>query len=465
MTTTAGRPQRRARPARRPRPAGPELILVAAMLGFFMMSLDVTAVNVALPGIGRDLGGATAGQQWVVDGYTLMLAALLISAGAISDRAGANRVFATGLAAFIAASAACGVAPALPVLIAARAVQGSAAAVMLPASLALVRQAFPDPARRTQAVAQWTAGGAVAIAAGPLVGGALTTAAGWRAIFFINLPVGLAALAVLARVPASPRRSVPLDLAGQVTASVALAALTSGVIEGGVRGFGAPVPMACLLLSAAAATAFLIAETRVTCPMVPLRLFQSRTVTVCVLIGFAVNGAYYGVAFVLSLYFQRVLGQSAAATGVLFLPMTALLAGANLMSARVSGRAGPKLPIVVGQLGSALGLVALAVATAGPDRLVAAVALIPVGVGLGFALPSLTVMLLDAIPAEQAGLAAGMLNSSRQAGGTLAVAVFGALIANRASFASGMRDSMLAAAVLLLITTAAAVALPRRSPR
>jgi DHA2 family methylenomycin A resistance protein-like MFS transporter len=165
------------------------------------------------------------------------------------------------------------------------------------------------------------------------------------------------------------------------------------------------------------------------------------------------------------LYFQRVLGQSAAGTGILFLPMTALLSAANLMSARVSRRAGPRRPIIAGQLVSALGLVALAVATAGPDRLVAAAALIPVGAGLGFAIPALTVMLLDAIPAEQAGLAAGLLNSSRQAGGTLAVAVFGALIANRASFASGMRDSMLAAAALLLMTTAAALALPRREPR
>jgi DHA2 family methylenomycin A resistance protein-like MFS transporter len=465
MTTTAGGRQRLARRAGRERPVAPGLVLVAAMLGFFMMSLDATAVNVALPGIGRALGGTTAGLQWVVDGYTLMLAALLISAGAISDRAGANRVFATGLAAFIAASAACGVAPAIQVLIAARVIQGSAAAVMLPASLALVRQAFPDPAKRVQAVALWTAGGAVAIAAGPVMGGVLTTAVSWRAIFFINLPVGVATLAVLARVPASARRSVRLDLAGQVTASVALAALTAGVIEGGGRGFGAPVPLACLLLSAAAATAFLIAEARAACPMVPLRLFQSRIVTVCVVIGFAVNGAYYGVAFVLSLYFQRVLGQSAAGTGVLFLPMTALLSAANLVSVRASRRAGPRLPIIAGQLGSALGLVALTFATAGTDRLVAAAALIPVGVGLGFALPSLTVMLLDAIPAEQAGLAAGLLNSSRQAGGTLAVAAFGALIANRASFASGMRVSMLAAAVLLLITTAAALALPRRPPR
>src|SRR6266852_1752320 len=213
----------RTNPAHALRPASSAQILVAALLGFFLLSLDATAVNVALPGIGRTLGGTTAGLQWVVDAYTLMFAALLISAGAVSDRVGAKRLYATGLAAFLIASAACGLAPALGFLVGGRAVQGSAAAVMLPASLALVRQAFAEPARRLKAIAQWSVGGAVAIAAGPVAGGVLTSAVSWRAIFVVNLPVGLVTLALLARAPRSPRRAVPLDPAGQVTAIVALA--------------------------------------------------------------------------------------------------------------------------------------------------------------------------------------------------------------------------------------------------
>jgi DHA2 family methylenomycin A resistance protein-like MFS transporter len=436
------------------------IVLVAALLGFFMLSLDSTAVNVALPGIERDLGGSTAGLQWVIDAYTLMFAALLISAGAVSDRVGAKRLYAIGLAAFLASSAACGLAPTLGFLIGSRAVQGSAAAVMLPASLALVRQAYGDPVRRAKAIAVWAVGGTVAMAGGPVAGGALTSGLSWRAIFFLNLPAGLVAMALLARAPRSPRRAAPLDPAGQVTAVAALAALTFGVIDGGESGFGRPAVLGCLLLAAAAMAGFVIAETRAAHPMVPLGLFRSRAVTVCVAIGFAVNVAFYGVIFVLSLYFQRVLGQSAVTAGLEFLPMTALLPVANLTSARVGARFGPQAPIKAGLLVSVAGLVALLAVSTGPDQALLAAALVLAGTGLGFAVPSVIVVLLDAIPADQAGMGAGLLNSSRQIGGTLAVAVFGALISNRASFLPGMRASLLIAVVLLAAAGMAAFTLP-----
>jgi DHA2 family methylenomycin A resistance protein-like MFS transporter len=446
---------------RRPGPAG-VTVLLAALLGFFMLSLDSTAVNVALPGIERDLGGSTAGLQWVIDAYTLMFAALLISAGAVSDRVGAKRLYAIGLAAFLASSAACGLAPTLGFLIGGRAVQGSAAAVMLPASLALVRQAYGDPVRRAKAIAVWAVGGTVAMAGGPVAGGALTSGLSWRAIFFLNLPAGLVALTLLSRAPRSPLRAAPLDPAGQVSAVAALAALTFGVIEGGETGFGRPAVLGCLLLAAVAMAAFAIAETRAAHPMVPLGLFRSRAVTVCVAIGFAVNVAFYGVIFVLSLYFQRVLGESAVTAGLMFLPMTALLPVANLTSARLGARFGPDTPIRAGLLVSVAGLVALLAVSTGPDRVLLAAALVLAGTGLGFAVPSVIVVLLDAIPADQAGMAAGLLNSSRQVGGTLAVAVFGALIAQRASFLPGMRASLLIAVVVLAAATVAAFALPRR---
>jgi len=270
------------------------------------------------------------------------------------------------------------------------------------------------------------------------------------------------AIALLSRVPRSPLRAAPLDPAGQVTAVAALAALTFGVIDGGETGFGQPAVLACLLLAAAAMAAFAIAETRAAHPMVPPGLFRSRAVTVCVAIGFAVNIAFYGVIFVLSLYFQRVLGQSAVTAGLEFLPMTALLPVANLTSARLGARSGPHTPIRAGLLVSVAGLVALLAASTGPDRVVLAAALVLAGTGLGFAVPSVIVVLLDAIPADQAGMAAGLLNSSRQVGGTLAVAVFGALIAHRASFLPGMRASLLIAVVVLAAAAVAAFALPRR---
>jgi DHA2 family methylenomycin A resistance protein-like MFS transporter len=432
------------------------MVLVTALLGFFMISLDATAVNVALPAIGRTLNGATADLQWAVDGYTLIFAALLISAGAVSDRTGAKRVFGCGLVVFAAASSACALAPVLGLLIGARVVQGSAAAVMLPASLALVRQAFTDPAARARAVAVWSSGGAAAIAAGPVLGGTLTSAVSWRAIFFVNLPVGAAALVLLARAPRSPQRTAPLDLPGQVTAVAGLAALAFGVIEGGASGFARPAAVGSLALAVAALAAFVLAEGRVAHPMVPLSLFRSRTVTACVAIGFAINAAFYGVAFVLSLYFQRVLGEPAITAGVMFLPMTALLIAANLASARVAARSGHHVPVRAGLGISALGMLALAFLH---SRLGLAIALVPVGTGLGFALPSLTFVLLEAIPAEQAGLAGGLLNASRQTGGALAVALFGALVSG--TFVAGMRASMLISAALLIASTVAALSVLR----
>ncbi len=438
------------------------LALTAALLGFFMISLDATAVNVALTPIGRSLHGATSGLQWVVDGYTVPFAALLISAGTVSDWLGARRVFGWGLVVFTAASAWCGLSPALPMLVAARVVQGGAAAVMLPSSLALVRQAFADPAARARAVAVWSSGGAAAIAAGPVLGGILTSAAGWRSVFFLNLPVGAAVVALLAVRPArSPRLAAPLDPLGQATAVLGLAALTFAVISGGAHGFRAPSALAALVVAVLAGACFFVVESRVARPMVPLALFRSRAVVACMLTGFSINAAFYGVAFVLSLYFQRELGLSAVTAGLMFLPMTGLLTVANLGSARVAARWGHHVPVRVGLSVGTLGMLLLAFLPLFlPGRIWLEIALVPAGAGLGFALPSLTFLLLDSLPAAQAGLAGGLFNAGRQTGGALAVAVFGALVAG--SFMTGMRVSLLISAVLLLASAAAAFAVFRR---
>jgi MFS transporter, DHA2 family, methylenomycin A resistance protein len=444
------------------KPRRGRLALTAALLGFFMISLDATAVTVALPAVARSLGGATSGLQWVVDGYTVPFAALLISAGAVSDRLGARRVFGWGLCVFAAASAACGLAPGLPVLIAARVGQGGAAAIMLPSSLALVRQAFADPAARARAVAVWSSGGAAAIAAGPVLGGILTSTAGWRAIFFVNLPVGAAVLVLLARrAPRSPRLAAPLDPAGQALAVLGLAALTFGVISGGSGGFARPSALTALAVALLAGAGFLAVESRVSRPMVPLARFRSPALVTCVVTGFSINAAFYGVAFVLSLYFQRILGEPAITAGLLFLPMTGLLTLANLVSARVAARYGHHVPVRAGLCVGTLGMLLLTFLPVFlPGRIALEAALVPVGAGLGFALPSLTFLLLDSLPAAQAGLAGGLFNAGRQTGGALAVAAFGALISG--SFVTGMRVSMLVSAVLLLFSTAAALAVFRR---
>jgi len=252
------------------------LTLVAGMLGFFMTTIDVSAVNVGLATMAREMHAATAGLQWVVDGYTLMFAALLLSAGALSDRIGARRAYAAGVAGFTLASVACGAASGLGVLIGARFIQGCAASVMLPSSLALVRQAVSDPVRRARAIALWTTAGSCAVAAGPAIGGLLVSTWSWRGIFLINVPAGIAALALLARVPRSPRLPARLDLGGQVTATLALGGLTYAMIEGGASGYAAPRVLVAFGIAIFSAAAFGRLESRVTAPVVPLALFRGR---------------------------------------------------------------------------------------------------------------------------------------------------------------------------------------------
>jgi MFS family permease len=215
------------------------LTLLAAVIGFFVVTLDAVVVNVALPSIHHALGGGISGLQWVVDGYTLAFAGLLLSAGALSDRAGARRAFTVGIAVFMASSLACGLAPGLGFLVAARFVQGSAAAALMPTSMALLSHAFPEGPRRARAVALWAMGGVAASTSGPLLGGLLTMVS-WRLIFFINLPAGAAAMVLAARMAPSPRRRASFDWPGQLTGVTAMGALTYGAIQAGAVGFAAP---------------------------------------------------------------------------------------------------------------------------------------------------------------------------------------------------------------------------------
>ncbi|HLH25127.1 MAG TPA: MFS transporter [Chloroflexota bacterium] len=437
----------------RPRPS-----LLVAVLGFFVVTLDALVVSVALPAIGQDLGGGITGLQWVVDGYTLMFAALLLSAGALSDRIGARRAYGAGLATFVAASTACGLAPTLGVLVAARLAQGAGAAAMMPASLALIREAYPNARERAHAIAVWSLGAAVASAAGPVVGGFLTLVS-WRMIFFVNLPVGLVALYLLVRVPRSPHQAVPFDWAGQVAAVTGMGALTYGLIEGGAQGFDAPPVVTALTVAVAALTAFLIAELRGAHPMLPLELFRSRPVAVSVAVGFTFTIGFYGLVFLLSLYFQELRGLSPLATGLAFMPMTGLTAFLTLVAPRAAARFGPRVPIAAGQLCIVAGLLSLCAAVAGAPIALLALLMLPVGIGGALAIPTATALLLGSVPAERAGTASGVLNTCRQLGGALAIAVFGALVAHPATFLDGLRISLLIAAALLLATTAASLRL------
>ncbi|WP_436851144.1 MFS transporter [Streptomyces asoensis] len=431
--------------------------LAAAVLGFFVITLDATIVNVALPSIRDALGGGITGLEWVVDAYTLMFAALLLSAGALSDRIGARRAFAGGLSLFIVASVACGLAPSEPALIAARVVQGIGAAVTMPTSMALVRQAFPDPARRARAVAVWAMGGAVAAAAGPVLGGLLSLAS-WRMIFLVNLPVGILTLLLLRRTQHSPTRPAPFDWIGQVTAILAMGGLTFGAIEAGGAGFTAPQVLIALGLAIAALAAFITAQAKGAHPMVPLTLFRSPTMVVATGIGFAFMVGFYGLPFLFSLYFQQQHGLSALGAGLTFLPMMLLSACLTPLSAWIAERTGPRVPVIAGLLLIAAGSITLALVPASIPVWVSALLLVPVGMAGPLVMPATTALLLERVPAEQTGTASGVFNTSRQIGGALAVAVFGALISSPAGFQHGLRISLTLAAAIALL---AALAAPR----
>ncbi|MFI2207481.1 DHA2 family efflux MFS transporter permease subunit [Streptomyces sp. NPDC020192] len=429
-------------------------MLSASVVGFFVITLDATAVNVSLPSIRDGLGGGMTGLQWVVDGYTLMFAALLLSAGALSDRVGARRAFAAGLTVFVFASAACGLAPSLGVLIASRFVQGAGAAAMMPATLALIREAYDDQVKRARAIALWAMGGAAAAASGPIVGGLLTEL-NWRLIFFINLPISVAALVLLARTQPSPHRQVPFDLAGQIAAVLAMGGLTYGVIEAGADGFTSPRVLVALGVAVAALTAFLPIEARAAHPMLPLEMFRNRTVVIAVVVGFTFMIGFYGLPFLFSLYFQQLRGLSSMATGLAFVPMTAFSALLNPVAARLVERIGRRAAITTGLLLMIAGMSALAVLPATAPVWLVALPMFPVGFGAPLVMPPLTAALLDSVPAHRAGTASGLLNTARQVGGALAVAVFGALLSDQTHFLHGLRTSLVITVVLLLAAVAA----------
>ncbi len=427
--------------------------LFAASFGFLMVSLDATIVNVALPTLGRELGAGLNQLQWVVDGYTLMLAAFQLIGGSLSDRLGARRAFTIGLSLFVLASLACGLAVSPGMLIAARFVQGVGAATQLPASLAMIRHAYTDAAARTRAVGVWAAAGGAAVAAGPVLGGLLLISSGWRSLFLVNLVIGLIGLLATARADATrPGRGRRLDLPGQVVVMLALCGLIFGLIEGGPLGWASPPVLTALVVALVGGVFFVWWERRVPEPMLPMRLFAHPVITSASAAGVVQNFAYYGIVFLLSLFLQNERGDSALATGLIFLPMSIAAMVSNMLGGRLTGRLGPRLPLVGGQLMFALGLLGLLVAGPTAPNWVIWLATVPVGIGGGAAVPAMTSAVLEAVEPEYAGVASAELNTARQVGGAVGVALFGTLVAG--DFIPGLRLSLAIAATALIFSSA-----------
>lgn len=431
--------------------------LLAMSLGYGVVQLDVTIVNTALDRIGVSLGGGVSELQWIVNAYTVAFAAFILTAGALGDRIGAKQVFTAGFGIFTAASLACALADRTGVLIAARAMQGLGAAVLVPNSLALLNHAYQDQRQRGRAVGIWAAGASLALTAGPLAGGTLIALVGWRSIFLVNLPIGLAGLWLswCYAGETTPNREREVDVAGQIAAIAALGSLSGAIIEGGALGWNNGFVLTGFGLAALFSALFVMQERRSPHPMLPLTLFAEPAFAFAALVGLLVNFAFYGLIFVFSLYFQRINALSAFATGLAFVPLMGMVLPANLIAARISERIGAPLTIATGAVLSALGCILLL--GIGPDTVYAKTVaqLMVIGGGLGLLVPPLTSTLLGSVDKSRSGIAAGVLNATRQTGSVLGVAMFGSLLAQQDAFMSGTRVALTISAALLLLAAVA----------
>lgn len=420
-----------------PRPArgdlgGAGLVLLTCCFSLFMAQLDATAVNVALPAIGRDLGGGISGLQWVVDGYVLVLASLAMSGGAAGDRFGRRRVYRTGLAVFSLGSLGCSLAPSLASLIGLRVVQAAGASMLMPVTLSIIANTYRSPAARSRAIGVWAGISGLAAAAGPLVGGALTSAVGWRAIFWINLPIGAIALLLTARQLRESRAARPraLDLTGQILLSVTLAALTYALIEAPGRGWAAPETLALLGASAAGGWCFVAVEARVPGLLEPrfFRIPSFSGATAMALLGYL---ALMGFLFVNSLYLQQIRGLTPLAAGAALLPASLALAAASPVAGRLTARHGPRPVLAAASASIGAALAVLTQVTETTPLAVLALAYLLIGAGWGLLNPPLTSAAIAAMPADQAGVASATAGAARQVGAVLGVAVMGSLAAAR----------------------------------
>jgi EmrB/QacA subfamily drug resistance transporter len=415
-------------------------VLAICCLSLFIVGLDITVVNVALPSIGRELDAGVSGLQWTIDAYTVVLASLLMLSGSLADRLGRKRTFVAGLAVFSVASLLCSLAPSVGALVAFRVLQAVGASMLTPVAMSIITNTFTDPRERAQAVGIWGAVFGVSMALGPIVGGAAVSSVDWRSIFWLNLPVGLAAIALTVRfVPESraprPRRFDPV---GQLLVVALLVTLTFAIIEAPSRGWSSPVILASFAASAAALAALLLYEPRREEPLVDLRFFRSIPFASSIVICVAAFAAFGGFLFLNTLALQEGRGLSPVQAGLATVPMALMTVVASPLSGRLVGRHGPRVPLLIAgvcMVTACAALTAVDPATPLPWLLAAYVVF---GLGFGFVNAPITNAAVSGMPRAQAGVAAAIATTSRQVGQTLGVAVVGAIVASGAGEPGGV---------------------------
>ncbi len=434
-------------------------VLLATVLGSGVAALDATVVNVALPQIGAELGANVSGLQWTLNGYLLTLAALILLGGSLGDRYGRRRVFVIGVIWFAVASLLCGAAVNVPMLVAARALQGVGGALLTPGSLAILQASFV-PEDRSRAIGAWSGLGGVAAAVGPLLGGVLVDAASWRWVFLLNLPLAAWVVAVASRhVPETTDPTAEgrhMDIAGSVLAAVGLGGVTYALIEAPERGATSPLILAAAVAGLASLAGFVVVERRGSHPMLPLDIFTSRQFTAANLVTFAVYGALSGTFFLLVVHLQQVVGFTPLQAGAATLPITALMLALSARAGQLAQRIGPRVPMAAGPLVLAAGLLMMGRIGPGSEYVSDILpAVLLFGSGLVITVAPLTAAVLAAADARHAGIASGVNNAVARAAGLLAVAIIPVLAGltgdayeEPAVFAAGFSQATLISAVL-----------------
>jgi EmrB/QacA subfamily drug resistance transporter len=425
--------------ADKPRRQREGLILATLCAGMFMAMLDNVVVSNALPRMGRSLDAGITGLQWAVEGYSLVFAALLLPGGTLGDRWGRRRAYLAGLALFTAGSALTALAPNLAVLLTGRAAQGLGAAALVPQSLAILRVTYPDLARQAKAFSIWSSVSALGLALGPAIGGPLVERFGWPSAFWINVPIGLAALALaVAGIPDIPgRTTLRGDYAAQAALAAALALLVYALVEGPDRGWRSAPVAAGLVGALLAAVAFWVArkgkDGRGGAPpsadrALDLSILRSRTVATAVLAGFTVTFGMFGVITFLGLFLQDVLRWSPAGAGLSSLPSTALIIVTSPLAARLTLKRGPRLPLTAGLVCCAAALLVLSLFGAGATYPRYFWALPLMGIGMGLCYTPVTIVMMTSVPLDRAGNASALSNTSREIGGAAGIAVMGSIL-------------------------------------
>ncbi|MFD7137364.1 MFS transporter [Streptomyces sp. NPDC059894] len=428
------------------------LVFSSVAVGFVMAALDATVVNVAGASIEGSLHLGLPSLTWVVDGYMLAFASLLLLAGSIGSRFGAKKVYLVGLAGFTAASLACALAPTGGALVAARAVQGVAAALFLPGSLVLLVHAFPDPARRARMVALWSGAGAAASGLGPVIGGLLVGLWGWRSVFVINVLIGVVGLFLTARLikPVPANTEDTLKITQHVLSVLALVGLAYTLIEGPSQGWTDPVVLSGAAAAVVLGVVFALREVRGPAPVFPVQLFRNSQFSVANLVGFLLNFGLYGVLYMLGLFLQQEHHASPMRAGFQMLPMMIVFVIGNLTVARFVTKVGTRLPMLIGLTVAAVLSALLAVLASQPYWLLAAVVSVA-NLGLGVTAPAMTAALMDAAGRQHASVSSATFNANRQIGTLVGVAVTGTVLASVHNWDTGARTTFAVAATAYAI--------------